>query len=83
VPRDTQPAAAVTSGYAVQVAAPADAYTANEFARRLKGLGYESRIVPDGGRYKVRTQVYAQRPDAAIALERLRATFRDAFLVRE
>ena len=82
-PRDTQPAAAVTSGYAVQVAAPADAYTANEFARRLKGLGYESRIVPDGGRYKVRTQVYAQHPDAAIALERLRATFRDAFLVRE
>jgi cell division septation protein DedD len=82
-PRDTQPVSAPTSGYAVQVAAPADAYTANEFARRLKGLGYESRIVQDGGRYKVRTQVYGQRPDAAIALERLRATFRDAFLVRE
>ena len=83
VPRDTQPAPAVTSGYAVQVAAPADAYTANEFARRLKGLGYEARVVPDGGRYKVRTQVYIQRPDAAIALERLRGTFRDAFLVKE
>lgn len=82
-PRDTQPAPAVTSGYAVQVAAPTDAYTANEFARRLKGLGYEARVVPDGGRYKVRTQIYSQRPDAAIALERLRATFRDAFLVRE
>jgi hypothetical protein len=86
VPRDSAPVTpppVVTSGYAVQVAAPADAYTANDFARRLKGLGYEARIVPDGGRYKVRTQVYGQRPDAAIALERLRATFRDAFLVRD
>jgi hypothetical protein len=86
VPRDTAPAtppAAVTSGYAVQVAAPSDAYTANDFARRLKGLGYEARIVSEDGRYKVRTQLYAQHPDAAIALERLRATFRDAFLVRE
>jgi hypothetical protein len=86
VQRDTAPVtppAAVTSGYAVQIAAPADAYTANDFARRLKALGYEARIVPDGGRYKVRTQLYPQRPDAAIALERLRGTFRDAFLVRE
>ena len=86
VQRDTAPVTQptpATSGYAVQVAAPADAYTANEFARRLKGLGYESRIVQDGGRYKVRTQVYSQRPDAAIALERLRGTFRDAFLVKE
>ncbi|HET7601547.1 MAG TPA: SPOR domain-containing protein, partial [Gemmatimonadales bacterium] len=86
VQRDTAPVTpppAATSGYAVQVAAPADAYTANDFARRLKALGYEARVVPEGGRYKVRTQVYSQRPDAAIALEKLRATFGDAFLVRD
>ncbi len=86
VQRDTArvtPPADVTSGYAVQIAAPSDAYTANEFATRLKALGYEARIVPDGGRYKVRTQLYSQRPDAAIALEKLRGTFGDAFLVRE
>lgn len=74
---------APASGYAVQVAAAADAYTANEIASRLKRLGYEARIVPENGRYKVRTQLYAARPDAAIALERLRAAFRDAFMVRK
>lgn len=86
VQRDTAratPPAAVTAGYAVQIAAPTDAYTANDFARRLKGLGYEARIVPDGGRYKVRTQIYPQRPDAAIALEKLRRVFGDAFMVRD
>lgn len=82
-PRDTQAVSAPTSGYAVQVAAPSDAYTANDFARRLKGLGYEAQIIPENGRYKVRTQLYAERTDAAIALEKLRGTFGDAFLVRE
>ncbi len=75
------PTPAPAPGYAVQVAAAADAYTANEIASRLKRLGYEARIVPEDGRYKVRTQLYPARPDAAIALERLRTAFRDAFMV--
>ena len=82
-PRDTQPVSAPTSGYAVQVAAPSDAYAANDFARRLKALGYEAQIIPENGRYKVRTQLFAERTDAAIALEKLRGRFGDAFLVRE
>ncbi len=75
--------AAPTSGYAVQVAAPSDAYTANDFSRRLQATGYRSRIVTEDGRYKVRSQLYANHTDAAIALERLRRTFSDAFLVEE
>jgi cell division protein FtsN len=73
----------VTTGYAVQIAAPDGAYVANEFATRLKQLGYDARVVTEEGRYKVRTQLYANRADAAIALERLRRTFSDAFVVRE
>jgi cell division protein FtsN len=73
----------MTTGYAVQVAAPDGAYAANEFAIRLKQLGYDARVVTEDGRYKVRTQLYKNRADAAIALERLRGTFRDAFVVRE
>jgi hypothetical protein len=80
---DTVHPAPVTTGYAVQVAAPDGAYAANEFATRLKQLGYDARVVTEDGRYKVRTQLYKNRTDAAIALERLRGTFRDAFVVRE
>jgi cell division protein FtsN len=80
---DTVRPAPVTTGYAVQIAAPDGAYVANEFATRLKQLGYDARVVTEEGRYKVRTQLYANRADAAIALERLRRTFSDAFVVRE
>jgi cell division septation protein DedD len=82
-PPAVPPAARPSSGYAVQVAATPDSSVAGEFARRLRSLGYEARIVTEDGRYKARTQLYADRTDAAIALERLRATFRDAFMVRE
>lgn len=82
-PAVSPPAAQPSSGYAVQVAAAPDSSVAGEFARRLRSLGYEARIVTEDGRYKVRTQLYADRTDAAIALERLRAKFRDAFMVKD
>lgn len=69
------------TGFSVQVVATPDTDVATEYARRLRALGYSARTVLEDGRYKVRTQLYPARPDAAIALERLRATFRDAFLV--
>lgn len=71
------------SGFSVQVVATPSNDLAAEYAKRLSALGYPARTVSEDGRYKVRTQLYPARPDAAIALERLRATFRDAFLVEK
>lgn len=76
-------AAQVTSGYAVQVAATPDSALASQIEARLKGLGFSARIVREEGLLKVRTQMYASRTDAVIALEKLRGSWSDAFLVRE
>ena len=75
------PSPVVESGYAVQVAAAPDSARADEFVRRLRSAGYSPRVVFEEDRYKVRTELFASRTDAMIALEKLRGMFGDAFVV--
>ena len=83
VPAPAAPPPAALSGYAVQVAAAPDSARADEFVRRLRSAGYSPRVVFEEDRYKVRTELFASRTDAMIALEKLRGMFGDAFVVRE
>ena len=80
-PVPVAPPPVVESGYAVQVAAAPDSARADEFVRRLRSAGYTPRVVLEEGRYKVRTELFASRTDAMIALEKLRGMFGDAFVV--
>ena len=75
------PPPVVQAGYAVQVAAAPDSARADEFVRRLRSAGYSPRVVFEEDRYKVRTELFASRTDAMIALEKLRGMFGDAFVV--
>lgn len=82
-PAQQAPEEAVPEGYAVQVAAARDAGEAQAVAARLRRMGYRPQLVREGGFLKVRTEVWPDRTDANIALEGLRRSFPDAFVVRQ
>jgi cell division septation protein DedD len=67
----------------VQLAAVAARATADDLAAAVRAAGYEAGVVEEAGLYKVRAGPWAQRADAARALEALRARFGgQPFLVR-
>ena len=72
-----------SSGWRVQLAALGSRATADELAAAVRRAGYEAAIVSEGGLHKVRAGPWAERADAARALETLRARFGgQPFLVR-
>lgn len=75
--RDEQPATV----FRVQVVAAATQAAADVAVGKLRELGYDSRVVSEGGYFKVRAGGYGSRSDATAAVQRLRATFAGAFLV--
>lgn len=77
---DSAPAGAV---FRVQVVAAASQSIADGAARRLEALGVESRIVPEGGFFKVRAGSYSTRAEAVAAVRRLATDFPGAFPVSE
>lgn len=78
-PQPSQP----SSGWRVQLAALGSRATADELAAAVRRAGYEAAIVSEGGLHKVRAGPWAERADAARALETLRARFGgQPFLVR-
>lgn len=85
VPAAAAPAPAPPAGpvFRVQVVAAASQSIADGAARRLEALGVESRIVPEGGFFKVRAGSYTTRADAVTAARRLATDFPGAFPVSE
>lgn len=80
---DAPPAAPPPVGWTVQLAALGSRATADELAAAVRGAGYEAVIVSEGGLHKVRAGPWAERAEAAQALETLRARFGgQPFLVR-
>lgn len=78
-PQPSQP----LSGWRVQLAALATRATADDLAAAVRRAGYEVAIVTEGGLHKVRAGPWAERADAARALEVLRTRFGgQPFLVR-
>lgn len=67
--------------FRVQVVAAATQAAADVAVGKLRELGYDSRVVSEGGYFKVRAGGYGSRSDATAAVQRLRATFAGAFLV--
>jgi hypothetical protein len=80
MPADTlppAPSAAATGGaaqFSVQVAAYNARSDATALATRLKGRGFDVRVVGDKAPYRVRIGRYATRADATAALVRIRAS---------
>lgn len=71
------------AGWTVQLAALGSRATADELAAAVRRAGYDVAIVSEGGLHKVRAGPWAERADAARALETLRARFGgQPFLVR-
>jgi hypothetical protein len=86
-PRDSAPPVAPSprrpAGWTVQLAALGSRVTADELVAAVQRAGYEAAIVREGGLHKVRAGPWAERADAARALETLRARFGgQPFLVR-
>jgi cell division septation protein DedD len=67
--------------FRVQVVAAATQAAADVAVGKLRELGYDSRVVSEGGYFKVRAGGYGSRSDATAAVQRLRATFAGASLV--
>jgi cell division protein FtsN len=65
----------------VQVVAANSQAAADAAVGKLRELGYDYRVVSEGGYFKVRAGGYGSRSDATAAVQRLRATFAGAFLV--
>ncbi len=72
-----------STGFSVQVAAETDSTTAAGTSARLARIGFDPRIVKEGGYWKVRTQLWNAQPFADAQLAEIRKTFGDAFVVRE
>lgn len=66
-------AAPARGGFRVQVIAAPNQAAANQQVTRLKGLGYESTVVHEGGFFKVRAGPFATRALANQALARIRS----------
>lgn len=80
----SRPAAQPPShGFAVQVAAETDSATAAATSVQLARIGFDPRIVKEGGFWKVRTQLWNAHPFADAQLAEIRKMFGDAFVVRE
>lgn len=80
-PRPTTREPRPATVYRVQVVAAATQAAADVAVRKLRELGYDSRIVSEGGYFKVRAGGYGSRSDATAAVQRLRSSFAGAFLV--
>ena len=86
-PRDTAPPVAPPprrpAGWTVQLAALGSRATADELVASVRSAGYGAVVVEEAGLFKVRAGPWAERADAARALETLRARFGgQPFLVR-
>ncbi len=86
-PADTAPAVGPAArpgvGWRVQLAALGSRATADELVASVRAAGYEAVVVEEAGLFKVRAGPWAERADAAHALETLRARFGgQPFLVR-
>ena len=78
------PASTAARGFSVQVAAVGAEAPARDIVASLKKAGYPGRIVHEGGLYKVRTQVYADRDKAQAAQAKVRQALGGTpFLVEE
>lgn len=82
-PAVTQPSLSRGPVFRVQVVAANTQAAADAATRRLRDLGYEARIVSEGGYFKVRAGAYTSRADAADAIRKLRPDFPGAFLVTD
>ena len=69
-----QPPAATGPQFSVQVAAYSTRRDATALATRLKGRGFDVRVVGDKAPWRVRIGRYATRADAVAALARIRAS---------
>ena len=69
-----QPPAATGPQFSVQVAAYNTRRDATALATRLKGRGFDARVVGDKAPWRVRIGRYATRADAVAALARIRAS---------
>lgn len=93
VARDTAPAARIDSTvrttppvrtvptHRIQVIAAPTQAMADEALRRVRAMGFDGRIVPEGGLFKVRGGSFATLAQARAALPRFRAEFPGAFPV--
>jgi len=78
-PQPSQP----SSGWRVQLAALGSRATADELVASVRSAGYGAVVVEEAGLFKVRAGPWAERAEAARALETLRARFGgQPFLVR-
>lgn len=80
---DTTPAQPAVPMYRVQVVAAADRGAADAAASRVRALGFEVRIVEEGGFHKVRAGAWPTRGEAQEAAGRLGTDFPGAFPVRD
>lgn len=80
-PIQTIPPVSSTPAFRVQVMAATTQAMADDALRRLRAIGLEGRIVPEGGLLKVRAGSYATAAQARAALPRIRAEFPGAFPV--
>jgi len=78
--RTTPPVRTVPTHRIQVIAAPTQAM-ADEALRRVRAMGFEGRIVPEGGLFKVRGGSFATLAQARAALPRFRAEFPGAFPV--
>lgn len=82
-PAVTKPSPPRGPVFRVQVVAASTQAAADAATRRLRDLGYDARIVSEGGYFKVRAGAYTSRADAAGAIRKLRPDFPGAFLVTD
>ena len=78
--RATPPVRAAPTHRIQVIAAPTQAM-ADEALRRVRAMGFDGRIVPEGGLFKVRGGNFATLAQARAALPRFRAEFPGAFPV--
>lgn len=74
---------AAAPAFRIQVVAANTQQMADAAVARLRTLGFESRVVPEGGFLKVRAGPFASRADVQTAMRRIRADFPGAFTVAD
>ena len=81
-PTKASAASSPSGGYSVQVAAYNRKPEADKLVSILSNQGYEARVDGSVAPFRVRIGRYTTNREAAIALERIKANYRDAFVAR-
>lgn len=79
-PKQPQPSSSEKVLYRVQVGAYKLKENAQNLAKKLKSLGYDTLIVQDGGLYKVQVGAYSVKLNADNTLQKLKKQGYDAFI---